>query len=86
MGSTSGIANGFIGVANGFGVGVFGRLISLWFVTIEIKERRDKMKRSKRSIYNKVFSDENFLSPMPPFSSQNVSHFKLFSDEFNFHH
>ena len=72
MGSSGGVTNGFVGianvfvgVANVFGVGVFGRLISLWFVTAEIKKRRDKMKRSKGSIYTQVFSDENVPLPMP---------------------
>ena len=65
MGSSSSVANGFVVVANVFGVGVFGRLISLWFVTAEIKKRSDKTKRSKGSIYNQVFSDENVPLPMP---------------------
>ena len=45
-----------------------------WFMTTEVKERMDKMKKS-REVYSQVFSNENFPSPMPPFSSQNVSLF-----------
>ena len=47
-----------------------------WFMTTEVKERMDKMKKS-REVYSQVFSNENFPSPMPPFSSQNVSLFKF---------
>ena len=42
-----------------------------WFMTTVVKERMDKMKKS-REVYSRVFSDENFPSPMPHFSSQNV--------------